>query len=286
MLANILAIVVGIGSLYLLSTAFIAADSHRKDDFLWGAVGLFYALVLWVCAGRFTGAILLGQAAASVLLLTFGWQTLQLRQALLYPDKPLQLFSVVGWVQGRVGKVTPLKMPKTPAGGAKDSPIDKISRQVKETVAPIPEKVSAAVTDTVKSATAAVENTIEAIDDIFDDFDDEPEIDEVAPIPEKVSAAVTETATEVAEEIDDILDDFDDEPEIDDNVTETGKLTPIIEEDATVTPAVIPSEPIIPTLESPTEELPEIIATLDEESVETDIPTEVGAESSEKPYQN
>lgn len=55
---------------------------HRKDDFLWGAVGLFYALVLWYCARNITGAVLLGQAAATVLVVSYSWQTIKLRQAM------------------------------------------------------------------------------------------------------------------------------------------------------------------------------------------------------------
>ncbi|MDJ0562367.1 MAG: Ycf66 family protein, partial [Microcystis sp. M49629_WE12] len=101
MLPYILAVVVGLSSLYLLTTAFIAPDRHRQDDFLWSAVGLFYALVLWLCAGRITGAILLGQAAAAILFIAFAWQTLKLRQALFYPDKPVKLFTIVGWLGNR-----------------------------------------------------------------------------------------------------------------------------------------------------------------------------------------
>lgn len=58
------------------------SDIHRKDDFLWSAVGLFYALVLWFCARNITGAVLLGQASAAVLLVSFVWQTLKLRKAI------------------------------------------------------------------------------------------------------------------------------------------------------------------------------------------------------------
>ncbi|MGV2389116.1 MAG UNVERIFIED_CONTAM: Ycf66 family protein [Microcystis novacekii LVE1205-3] len=111
MLPYILAIVVGLSSLYLLTTAFIAPDRHRQDDFLWSAVGLFYALVLWLCAGRITGAILLGQAAADLLFIAFAWQTLKLRQALFYPDKPVKLFTIVGWFRQSSGESYSLPIP-------------------------------------------------------------------------------------------------------------------------------------------------------------------------------
>uniref|UniRef100_A0ACD5GY64 Ycf66 family protein n=1 Tax=Desertifilum tharense IPPAS B-1220 TaxID=1781255 RepID=A0ACD5GY64_9CYAN len=30
-------------------------EVYRKGDFIWSGVGLFYALVLWVCAGQIRG---------------------------------------------------------------------------------------------------------------------------------------------------------------------------------------------------------------------------------------
>lgn len=82
MLAYILAIAVALGSLAFYIAAFFYPEIHRKSDFAWSGVGLFYALVLWVCAGRMTGAVLLGQTAGVALLGWFAWQTLVLRRAL------------------------------------------------------------------------------------------------------------------------------------------------------------------------------------------------------------
>ncbi len=82
MLAYILALAVGLGSLAIYIAAFFFPEVHRKNDFIWSGVGLFYALVLWVCAGRITGSLLLGQVAGVALL---GWsvgQTLSLRRQL------------------------------------------------------------------------------------------------------------------------------------------------------------------------------------------------------------
>lgn len=82
MLAYILALAVGIGSLAIYMAAFFFPEVHRKGDFVWSGVGLFYALVLWVCSGRITGGVLLGQVAGVALL---GWsvtQTLSLRRQL------------------------------------------------------------------------------------------------------------------------------------------------------------------------------------------------------------
>ena len=172
MLPYILAVFVGLSSLYLLTTAFIAPDRHRQDDFLWSAVGLFYALVLWLCAGRITGAILLGQVAAAILFIAFAWQTLKLRQALFYPDKPVKLFTIVGWLGNRLGKVTPSQSPKTKAKAEKVAA--KVKETVKETVDPVIEKAAAIGETITESVTEIGEKAAEIIDDgeTFDDFDD------------------------------------------------------------------------------------------------------------------
>ncbi|MEM6352935.1 MAG: Ycf66 family protein, partial [Cyanobacteria bacterium P01_D01_bin.14] len=47
---------------------------------IWSGVGLFYAVVLWFCAGQMGGAEILGQTAAVALLTWLGWQTLLLRR--------------------------------------------------------------------------------------------------------------------------------------------------------------------------------------------------------------
>ena len=177
MLPYILAVVVGLSSLYLLTTAFIAPDRHRQDDFLWSAVGLFYALVLWLCAGRITGAILLGQAAAAILFIAFAWQTLKLRQALFYPDKPVKLFTIVGWLGNRLGKVTPSQSPKTKAKPEKVAA--KVKETVKETVAPVVE-TAAAIGETIPESVTEIEEKSAAIindDETFDDFDDFDDFD-------------------------------------------------------------------------------------------------------------
>ena len=80
MLGYLLAVLVGAGSAGLYLAAFFFPEIHRKPDFIWGGVGLFYALVLWIYAPGLTGGILVGQAASVALLGWFGWQTVKLRQ--------------------------------------------------------------------------------------------------------------------------------------------------------------------------------------------------------------
>ena len=80
MLAYILAFAIGLGSFSIYMAAFFFPEVHRKSDFTWSGVGLFYALILWACAGRITGALLLGQMAAVAMLGWFAWETLTLRR--------------------------------------------------------------------------------------------------------------------------------------------------------------------------------------------------------------
>ena len=80
MLAYILALAVGLGSFSIYMAAFFFPEVHRKSDFAWSGVGLFYALILWACAGRITGALLLGQMAGVALLGFLAWETLSLRR--------------------------------------------------------------------------------------------------------------------------------------------------------------------------------------------------------------
>ncbi len=82
MLAHALAFVVALGSFTLYMSAFFLPEVYRKRDFIWSGVGMFYALVLWVYAGRITGGVLLGQVASVTLLGWLGWQTLQMRRSL------------------------------------------------------------------------------------------------------------------------------------------------------------------------------------------------------------
>jgi hypothetical protein len=82
MLAYLIALVVGFGSLAIYLSAFFFPEIHRKNDFIWSGVGLFYALILWIFAPRITGGLLLGHVASVALLVWFGWQTLSLRRQL------------------------------------------------------------------------------------------------------------------------------------------------------------------------------------------------------------
>lgn len=111
MLAYFLAILVAITSLSLYINAFIRPKIHRKDDFLWSGLGLFYALVLWICAGRITGAVLLGQCAGVAVAIAFIWENSKLRQALIaesQSNQALEGFSVLTFIAQLLAKVSQL----------------------------------------------------------------------------------------------------------------------------------------------------------------------------------
>jgi len=79
MLTYLLALAVALGSLGLYMSAFFYPDIYRKGDLTLAGVGLFYALVLWFCADRITGGVLLGQIASVSLIGWFGYQALTSR---------------------------------------------------------------------------------------------------------------------------------------------------------------------------------------------------------------
>jgi len=86
MLAQLLAAIVALGSATFYLAAFFFPEVHRRRDFIWSGIGFFYALVLWLCAGRLTGGVLLGQIASVSLIVWLGSQTLLLRRQQAAPE--------------------------------------------------------------------------------------------------------------------------------------------------------------------------------------------------------
>jgi len=175
MLAYFLAILVAITSLVLYLNAFIRPKIHRKDDFLWSGLGLFYALVLWVCAGRMTGGVLLGQVAGVAVAIAFVWENIQLRSTITAQaesNQVLEGFSVLSFIVQSLTKLsqlgkkkavsTPLRETKTENKETKvettetqenkeevKSPVDvkEEIEEVKEKIEAIEEKVEESVKD-------------------------------------------------------------------------------------------------------------------------------------------
>ncbi|MDX2098123.1 MAG: Ycf66 family protein, partial [Leptolyngbyaceae cyanobacterium bins.59] len=96
MLPYALSVVVALGSFTFFMKGFFYPSLHRRNDFLWSGVGLFYGLILWVCAEQIRGVVLLGQSASVILLgwttgqiLTLRWHLLSGSQKSQMPDPTL-----------------------------------------------------------------------------------------------------------------------------------------------------------------------------------------------------
>ncbi len=118
MLAYILAVLVGTGSVGLYIAAFFFPEIHRKQDFIWSGVGFFYALTLWIYARQSFGGIVVGQTASVALLGWLAWQTLKLRRQLVPSNQQTPIPSI-SKIQQQVG-LKPIA-PKTP--NPKPSPV-------------------------------------------------------------------------------------------------------------------------------------------------------------------
>ncbi len=103
MLTYVLALVVVLASLGLYSTTFVIPEVSRKNDLVWSGVGLFYGLVLWVCAGRITGGVLLGQLASVTLMGWMGWQMLEGRWNSVPEAQRVSSGKVAGWRSSLAG---------------------------------------------------------------------------------------------------------------------------------------------------------------------------------------
>lgn len=88
MLTYILVWMISLGSLGLYLIAYLFPEIHRKNDFIWGGVGLFYALILAANAKTIPGGLLVGQIASVSLIFGLGQQMLSQRQLLVTDDVP------------------------------------------------------------------------------------------------------------------------------------------------------------------------------------------------------
>jgi Ycf66 protein N-terminus len=144
MLAYILAVLVGSGSVGLYIAAFFYPEIHRKQDFIWSGVGCFYALFLWVYAHQVTGGILVGQTTSVILLGWFAWQTFQLRRQLAPIDREAAIANAIQ-LPNRKGttKSAPLKpAASTPVTTPSDpsivplAPVDRVKQSREKSTAP------------------------------------------------------------------------------------------------------------------------------------------------------
>jgi hypothetical protein len=140
MLAYILAVLVGTGSVGLYIAAFFFPEIHRKHDFIWSGVGFFYALTLWIYARQSMGGILVGQTASVALVGWFAWQTLKLRRQLVPANQqtPLpdttKIKQQLGLKPTTLTPTTPPKSKSTKATPPKSSPAPQTVVEVKPTI--------------------------------------------------------------------------------------------------------------------------------------------------------
>jgi Ycf66 protein N-terminus len=157
MLAYILAVLVGTGSVGLYIAAFFFPEIHRKHDFIWSGVGFFYALFLWIYARQETGGILVGQTASVMLLGWFAWQTLKLRRQLVPVNQQTPIPNTAKKLQEQIG-LKP-SAPKTAKPAAKPT----TSVQPSTAAIPSPTKISTAPARTPASQPAAPIEKTQAI---------------------------------------------------------------------------------------------------------------------------
>jgi hypothetical protein len=212
MLAYVLALAVGLGSLAIYLAAFFFPEIHRKNDFIWSGVGFFYALVLWVFARRITGGLLLGHVASVALL---GWsitQTLSLRRQVTPKTQQTPIPSteaVTNTIQNQASNISlPQRLSQIQKGfggvfsGAKDKAQQTLNKKTPQTTpvevvdkrTPIPEQPVAPTTTDITPEQAVVttdtESKSETVPEAIPPNPPAPELVEAA----KQAAAVEEAA--------------------------------------------------------------------------------------------
>ncbi|MFM1843167.1 MAG: hypothetical protein RLZZ490_1909 [Cyanobacteriota bacterium] len=163
MLALMLSGVIGSASLVFFFSAFFAPRLHRKDDFLWSGFGFFYALILWICAQRFTGAILLGQLVGVCLILAFAWQTIRLRGTIANQGiAEVEPFSLLDWIGGGLKRKP--KIPQVEPTPATSAPVipKRAEALAQETFTEAVEKV-----DQVLASAEAPPPVVEAVEAVI-----------------------------------------------------------------------------------------------------------------------
>lgn len=182
MLPYLFAIAIAVASLSLFVTAFFSPKWHRKDDFLWSGVGLIYALVLWICAEQIRGSVLLGQGAATLLVLSLIWQTVQLRKLLAISDKSTELtaLSFTAAVQKLWAKKNKKGIAVQPPASVASAPAN-IPSPVEPIASPTPEP-QASPSDWVESITEspAIAALIETEDEAENSIEEES-LEQLAP---------------------------------------------------------------------------------------------------------
>ncbi|BBD61723.1 hypothetical protein NIES2109_45570 [Nostoc sp. HK-01] len=229
MLAYVLALVVGLGSLLLYVSAFFFPEIHRKNDFIWSGIGLFYALVLWVFAPHIGGGLLLGHVASVALLIWFGWQTLSLRRQVtpLLQQTPVPSSEAVK--TSLQEQVTKLSLSER---------FGKLQQGLSSTLGGVKDKVQPPVSKNVPVEKPAVEI-----------------IDKTTPIPEPAAEEVPATtdAAPVTEVVPEVIPPHPPSPEL----VEAAQVHPEAENKEPIpVEEIAPDAVLAPPAEAPPEQIP------------------------------
>ncbi len=242
MLAYVLALAVGLGSLAIYLAAFFFPEIHRKNDFIWSGVGFFYALVLWVFARRITGGLLLGHVASVALL---GWsvtQTLSLRRQLTPKTQQTPIPSteaVANTIQEQASSLSlPERLQRVQKGfggvfsGVKDKAQQTLSKKT-------PQPPNTAATSSAPTGKAAVE-----VVDKRTPVTEQPVVTEstaTTSVPEQPAVATTDTESKI-DSVPEAIPPHPSSPEL----VEAAKEAAAAEEAAVAELAKIPVEEFAP----------------------------------------
>lgn len=210
MLAYFLATVMAIISLILYLNAFISPKIHRQDDFLWSGLGLFYALTLWVCSGRITGAVLLGQLAIIVVAIAFIWENRQLRKSITADSESNQVLegvSILSFITFSFGKLSQLSLKKTTSKAKAEKPV-----KTKEKT-DVVEKEK--VTDSKKSNSPELKTeSLNIVEEIITDIDASQKVENI--IKEIANDSISDDSLKEDNIIEEIVNE---ETKTDENIT-------------------------------------------------------------------
>jgi Ycf66 protein N-terminus len=225
MLPYFLATFMAIISLILYLNAFISPKIHRQDDFLWSGLGLFYALILWICSGRITGAVLLGQLAIIAVAIAFIWENRQLRKIITAESESnevlegvslLSLITVFYTKLSELSKKKPSLTNKVKSGkSVEDKPKTEIVKKEETETEKVTDSEKSAtpkivteliVTDSEKNLTTPIANeSVKVVEEIVTKIDDSQKVEKI--IEEIVNDVVIDDSLQEEKIIEEIVNE-------------------------------------------------------------------------------
>jgi uncharacterized protein YqgV (UPF0045/DUF77 family) len=207
MLTYLLAAIVAIASLGLYALTFFLPAFKRERDLIWSGVGVFYALVLWICAEQVRGGLLLGQISSVAIIGWLGWEAFGARWGGLSDADREQAKGLTDFTTSLKEKVAAIDFSKADlsqvdlgklgdqakglANKAKDS-VQSVADKTKEVVGNSPVKGSAKNTETY--VRKGFEDAVEVVSEVKETIADK-------------ASEVVEAASEAVEAVVDVVKD-------------------------------------------------------------------------------